>query len=245
MHHVVLERWSRRDSAVHAADPRIKLAATLTFLVAVATSTAVPPAAALGYAALLAAGMAASRLPWTGLLARAAIVLPFSGAFAVVSVIAGEPERALALAVKSYLSAVAVLLLVATTPLPSLLHAAERLGAPRMLVLVAQFLYRYLFVISEQSQHMRQAARCRGDLTPLDRVRRRSRFRAAAGALAVLFGRSYQRAEAIHRAMLARGFKGQFRPLASRTSPRAADVALFGAALVLILAVRLGLAGAR
>ena len=35
----------------------------------------------------------------------------------------------------------------------------------------------------------------------------------AAGALAVLFARSYARAGEIHRAMLARGFPGYFRPL--------------------------------
>ena len=40
-----------------------------------------------------------------------------------------------------------------------------------------------------------------------------ARFRAAAGALAVLFARSYARAEAVHRAMLARGFEGRFRLL--------------------------------
>ena len=40
-----------------------------------------------------------------------------------------------------------------------------------------------------------------------------ARFRAAAGALAVLFARSYGRAEEIHRAMLARGFQGHFQPL--------------------------------
>ena len=31
-------------------------------------------------------------------------------------------------------------------------------GAPRFLLMVAQFLYRYLFVISEEAQHMRKAA---------------------------------------------------------------------------------------
>ena len=41
------------------------------------------------------------------------------------------------------------------------------------------------------------------------------RFRAAAGALAVLFARSYKQAGEIHRAMLARGFQGRFHPLAS------------------------------
>jgi energy-coupling factor transporter transmembrane protein EcfT len=40
-----------------------------------------------------------------------------------------------------------------------------------------------------------------------------ARFRAAAGAIAVLFARSYSRAEEIHRAMLARGFAGRFQTL--------------------------------
>ena len=63
---------------------------------------------------------------------------------------------------KSYLSALAVLLLVSTTPLPVLLRGFEMLGAPRFLLMVAQFLYRYLFVISEEAQHMRKAAMARG-----------------------------------------------------------------------------------
>ena len=109
---------------------------------------------------------------------------------------------------KSYISALAVLVLVSTTPLPQLLRGLELLGAPRFLLMVAQFLYRYLFVISEEAQHMRVAARSRGG-----KGQSGSRFRAAAGALAVLFSRSYARAEAIHRAMIARGFQGRFRLL--------------------------------
>ena len=61
---------------------------------------------------------------------------------------------------------------------------------------------------------MRKAAACRAG-----RGRALSaglRFRAAAGALAVLFARSHGHAEEIHRAMLGRGFRGHFRPLAAR-----------------------------
>jgi cobalt/nickel transport system permease protein len=81
------------------------------------------------------------------------------------------------------------------------------LGTPRLLVLVAQFLYRYLFVLSEQAQHMRLAAACREGAGG---HRRKSRSRAATGAVAVLFARSYGRAEGVHRAMQARGFSGRF-----------------------------------
>jgi len=94
---------------------------------------------------------------------------------------------------------------------------------------LAQFLYRYLFVISEQAQHMRVAAACREG----GPGRRRSRFRASAGALAVLFARSYYRAEGIHQAMLARAFAGRF-VLINPLRFRASD-GLFAAAIAALL----------
>jgi len=214
VHHVVLDEWSRRTSPVHRAEPRGKLLGALAFLVCVATAPRIEVPQFGGYLLLVLAGISLAKLPVVPVIARAAVVLPFSGVFAVMSAVAGDTDRAMAVVVKSYVSALAVLLLVATTPLPRLLRAAERLGAPRMVIVVVQFLYRYLFVISEQAQHMRQAARCRGELARRRSAGWRARFRAAAGALAVLFGRSYERAAAIHQAMLARGFDGRIRSLA-------------------------------
>jgi cobalt/nickel transport system permease protein len=159
---------------------------------------------------LLVAVLLWARLPLLNALARAAVVLPFTLVFALITVLAGDPERAGLLLGKSYISALAVLALVSTTPLPHLLRGLEMLGVPRFLLMVAQFLYRYLFVISEEAQHMRVAAASRRTRALAPRA---ERFRAAAGALAVLFARSYARAEAIHRAMVARGFQGRFRLL--------------------------------
>ncbi len=235
MHHVVLERWSRGTSLFHARDPRVKIVATLAFLIAVATTPSIKPPIASAYAMLVLVGALVARLPLTGLLTRACVVLPFTGTFALVSLMAGDSERALALLLKSYLSALVVLLLVGTTPMPRLLHGLERLGTPRMLVLVVQFLYRYLFLISEQGQHMRLAALCRGGGAG---KHRRSRFRAAAGALAVLFGRSYQRAESIHQAMLARGFEQRI-TLLSRLELKPPDIAFLVVAVALPVGLRL------
>lgn len=207
MHHVLLDRWSQGASPLHRRDARAKILALLVFLVVLATTPADAVAVLATDAALLAAAILIARLPLGLMATRAMVVLPFSLTFALISWLAGEPLRALALVEKSYLSTVAVLLLAGATPLPLLLGGLERLGTPRLLVLVAQFLYRYLFVLSEQGQHMRLAASCRNSGAVQRRV---SRFRAATGALAVLFARSYERAEGIHRAMLARGFSGRF-----------------------------------
>ncbi len=234
MHHVVVEQWTRRRSVLHALDPRCKLLAALVFLAALGSAPTMAPLEAAAYAGLLAALAALARLPAAGVAARAAAVLPFSALAALFSLLEGQSGRAASLLLKSYYSAVVALVLVGTTPLPGLLHGLERLGMPRMFVLVAQFLYRYLFVISEQGQHMRQAAVARGGF---GQAPRRVRLRAAAGLVAVLFARSYRRAEAIHRAMLARGFQGRLaamRPLEFR----ARDAAALAGTAAIVLAVR-------
>ena len=220
MHHVVLEGWSRRTSLLHAREPRVKILALLAFLVALATLPVGLRLAWAGFAALLVAGALLARLPLPALVARSLVILPFTLAFAAASWLSGDGPRAVALVAKSYLSAFAVLLVMATTPLPRLLGGAERLGAPRVLVTVIQFLYRYLFVISEQAQHMLLASRCRA---PIRRRTERSRFQAASGALAVLFARSFSRATGIQNAMAARGFCGHF-PAFSVERIRATDL---------------------
>ncbi len=210
MHHVVVERWSRGQSGLHRRDPRAKVATLLAFLIVLATAHRGLAALGVGLLALLCGAFLLARLPVAGALVRAAIVLPLAVVFAVVCWLAGDPARGIALLVKSYLSALAVLLTVSTTPLPALLRGLEWMGIPRFLLMVAQFVYRYLFVISEEAQHMAKAAASRG--ATAGRIGRNgARFRVAAGALAVLFARSYGRAEEIHRAMLARGFTGQLR----------------------------------
>jgi cobalt/nickel transport system permease protein len=233
VHHVLVDQWSQGSSPLHARDPRAKLVVLLIFLVALATTAGDAIPALVIDAALLVAGILIAGLPLGRLLLRAMVILPFSLTFGVISWLAGEHLRAIALVEKSYLSTVAVLLLVGTTPLPRLLSGLEALGTPRLLVLMAQFLYRYLFVISEQAQHLRLAAACRQGVA---RNHRRGKFRAAAGALAVLFARSYYRAEGIHQAMLARAFSGRFSPL-NPLRFRMADgffTAALGALLILV-----------
>ena len=232
MHHLVVDRWARGSSPLHARHAQAKIAVLLTCLVAVSTTAPAAQWAFAAYGALSLAAALISRLPLVGLLARAALVLPFSATFALLTWWSGDASRALALAEKSYLSGFAVLLLVATTPLTESTAALDAWHCPRPLLLVIQFLYRYLFVIAEQAQRMRQAASCRRG------PRGRSfEFRAAAGALSVLFARSWQRADGVHQAMLARGFQGRF-VIAAPAAFRAADGLFLAAGLAACLAVR-------
>jgi len=69
------------------------------------------------------------------------------------------------------------------------------------------FLYRYLFLLAEESGRLRRARDLRG-------IGARGRtLRVAAAALGVLFTRTLDRAERIYQAMAARGFDGTIRQL--------------------------------
>lgn len=242
MHHFVLDEWNRRPGWLQKRDARAKLVVLLAYLAALATMPALAPGAAIGFGALAAAGAALGRLPAAGIMLRAAAVLPFALFFAAGAWLSGAPGKGAELALRSYLSAVAVLAVMGSTPMAGLLRAMESLGAPRFLVLVVHFLYRYLFVLSEQAQHMRLAAASRG----LDRAgfrRSRGLWKAAAGALAVLFARSQARAEAIHRAMLARGYSGRIVWMRAG-GMGTGDWLFLAAGLMLCAGLRVGLGGA-
>ena len=97
--------------------------------------------------------------------------------------------------------------------------------------MVTQFVYRYIFVLFEEAIAMKRARDCRGGSAGRDT----SFFNAAAGALAVLFGKAHDRAERIHHAMISRGFNGSIAVLES-PALGAGDVVAFaivGVAIVL------------
>ena len=96
-----------------------------------------------------------------------------------------------------------MIVLSSTTPFPRLLHGFETLRAPRMLVLIVSFMWRYLHVLGEEWHRMRIARQARGHSS-------RWLFgeRSLGPLIATLFLRSLQRGERVYLAMTARGFSG-------------------------------------
>lgn len=244
LRHMNAERWSRRTSPLHSVDARAKLIALVVLLVAVGTTSQRTPWIYGAYFALLLAAVLIARLPLWAMLARAAMVLPFSAVFAVMAWWAGDAAGALVLVVKSFLSVLAALTLAASTPWGRLLDALALLRVPRPLLLVTQFLGRYLFVVMDQAMRMRLAAQSReGARMGMRRsMRKRSApaFHAAAGAVGVLFARSWERADGVYQAMLARGFTGRF-PAPAAMPFLARDAAFLGLSVAATMAIRLSL----
>jgi cobalt/nickel transport system permease protein len=205
-------------SRVHRLDPRAKIAG-LAGITLVAVST--PPRSwpvLVACAAALAAIACVARVSPGVIWSRARVVLPlviFVALF-VPFVRGGEKidvgpltlsrdglTTFAAVSAKALVGTVSAVLLGATTSFPNVLHGLERMRAPRLLTLIAGFMYRYLFVIGGEVRRMRVALAARG-------YRPRHALQAAAiGRVATaLFLRSYDRGERVYVAMLARGYRG-------------------------------------
>jgi cobalt/nickel transport system permease protein len=235
-------------SPVHRLDPRAKILALIAVtLVAVSAPVAAWPVFA-GCALVLGAVAVAARVSASDIWRRARFILPLVllAAASLPFVRKGGPAYELgpltayedgltvfaAVAVKAAIGTVSAVLLGATTTFPSVLRGLEAMRVPRLLVLIAAFMYRYLFVIVEETARMRAALAARA-------YRPRSALHAAAlGRMATaMFLRTYARGERVYRAMLARGYSGAM-PQLSPLVLRRADVLFVAVVLASLVALR-------
>ena len=197
----LLPSYSHLDSPLHRAPAGLKLALALGTVVAIAlvpVDRALWVLAPLGAIALLAR---VARLPLSMFAARVAVAEPFVLGIAVLSLFQGRGLAVfLAVTLKSTTCVAAVQLLAHTTPFEDLLRVARRARVPEVLVVTLGLLYRYLFVLVEETQRMRRARAAR-----TWRGGRWREWRSLASVVAVSFVRSAARAERIHVAMRARG----------------------------------------
>lgn len=210
-------------------DPRVSLLLLLAYLIALSTLPVGANRSLLLFAALPLLLLFATRSPAASLFSKAAYVLPFSFAIAAVALLKGQTAAAVFFLFRSYLSILAVILTTHLVTTLEILRAMERLGAPRFLIIVTEFLLRYLEVLRREADSIRLAALCRG--ASHNRL-------IAASTLGMLFVRSLERSTSIHNAMLARGFRGQIpRPFPLRWSLR--DSTILATGLLSIATLRI------
>ena len=203
------------DSGVHRLAPECKLAGTVLFIFAV---VATPKEAiwAFGLDALIIITIALlARVPLGRLARRLVIELPFL-AFAVFLPFVGRGPYvevgfltlsqaglwgAWNIVIKGTIGVAASCLLTATTPVPELLRALERLRVPRPIVGIASFMVRYGEVLAGDVRRMRIAR-----LSRADDPRWLWQVAGVARTAGALFVRSYERGERVYVAMLARGY---------------------------------------
>ena len=204
-------------SVVHRAQPHLKLAALLVFmLTVVATPNDWYPLFA-GYLAVLVAVVGVSGVPPAYLFKRMVVEVPFL-VFAmlmpfvshgprteILGLSVSEPGLIAAggLVVKGTLGVLASLTLAATTEPQAILRGLERLRMPAELVQIMAFMVRYLDVVGAEMGRMRIALASRGFT-----ARNPLHWPVLARAAGALFIRSYERGERVHLAMLSRGHTG-------------------------------------
>lgn len=203
MRHDFLDKWSRLDSPIHRAPSALKLALALATVVVTAVTPIQRSWVFIVIGSSLALVALVSRIPALFLLRRLALLEPFVGGVALLSVFQpGGTRIALAIVVRSTLCLATMILLTNTTPFAEILGTLRRLHAPALLVTVLALMYRYLFVLIDEAERMQRARRSRTF------SHRRAHAWASLAALAgQLFVRSTERAERIYAAMCARGWR--------------------------------------
>ncbi len=216
-------------TVLHRLAPQAKIVGLVAFVV----TFAVTPRHAVGVFGIDAAVLgsllwcsgigprtAATRLLVVAPFLLAALLVPFVAHGPTVDVVGVSLSvegmwAAWNIAIKAVLGAGSAVVLSASTPLPELLAALERLRVPRVLIAIVASMVRYADLLAGQLARMRTAmvARCHDP-------RWLWQLRPIASSLGVAFVRSYERGERVHLAMASRGFDGAMPVLHERSVTR-------------------------
>jgi cobalt/nickel transport system permease protein len=230
MHVNAFDRYHHGHSLLHRLDPRVKVLITVAFIL---SNALLPDGAWAAFGLAWGFVLFANLLSGLGAgftLRRSFIVLPF--VLAALTVLVSVPGNVLArfslgglglavtdaglvrflsILVRSWLSIQMAILLVGVTEFPDLIHALAHLRVPAILTTIIAFLYRYLFVLTNEVMRLMRARQARSAAAAGGRSGRDVwwRARVAGNMTGQLFLRSYERSDRIYNAMLARGYRGQ------------------------------------
>lgn len=213
-----LDRLALGNTFLHRLDPRAKVLVTAVFIISVVSFGKYEVSGLVPFALFPAVMMAQGNIPFSVIVRKAFFVLPFAVAIGIfnpffdrevlvllgpLAINAGWVSCA-SIVVRSLLTVSAALILVAVTGFPAVCWALERMGMPRTFAMQLLFLYRYIFVLVEEARNASRARELRS-------AGKASMGMATFGSLVGhLLLRTWERAERIHMAMLARGFTGEF-----------------------------------
>ncbi len=229
-----LDRLATMDSPVHRLDPRAKLATTLVFVAVVVSFAPNQLAALMPMALFPIALLAMGRLPTGFLFRKVLFVSPFAimiGLFNpiidrhTVLEICGLPISGgwisfSSILARFVLTVLAALVLIACTGFDAVCMALRRLHAPQAFTTQLMLLYRYLFVLMEETGRLLRAYAMRAPQGS------GIGWKAYASLAGLLLLRTLDRAQRIHAAMLCRGFSGEIH-MVRRLRLRASDYAFF------------------
>lgn len=211
-----LDMLAEKNSPVHRLDPRAKVLTTLIFIIYVVSFDKYEIARLLPFFLFPALLVGLANVPFGYLLRKLLIVSPFVifiGIFNPVLDreiilhlgsldISGGWLSLISILLRFTLTVGAALLLIATTGFPAICAAIVKLGVPRVFAVQMLLLYRYVFVLIEESIRMIRAYSLRS-------FSKKMNYKIFRQLLGNLLLRTLDRAQRIHMAMLSRAFSGE------------------------------------
>ncbi len=230
MHINTFDHYQTIDSPIHRLDARVKVMVTVLFIV---SNVLLPDGAWIAFAVSWLLVIIISRIAKLSLkfiISRSLVALPFAmAAITAVFTIPGNPIFGLSIGpwaltatdaglirftsimLRSWVSVQMAIVLTASTRFPDLIHALRHLKVPDILVSTISFMYRYLFVLSDETLRLLRAREARSARVTAGSKSGGSIFwraKVAGNMTGQLFLRSYERSERVYSAMLARGYYG-------------------------------------
>lgn len=228
-------------------NPLCMLLVTLAYLVAMLSVPAGSLTMLLWFALYPIAASPAAGLDFTRIFLRSLVVLPFVVIIGIFNPIFDKVPALtvggivishgwitfISIVVRGLLSVQALLLLTDSCGFIGMCRSLGRLGVPDFLTVQLMMVYRYLTVLLQEGLDMRRAREARGY------GRHHMPIRMWGSFVGQLFLRTMNRADNIHRAMLARGFNGRIPRYAPLREPwRMRDTIILIGAVGLFLFLR-------
>jgi cobalt/nickel transport system permease protein len=261
MHFHLTDAYEDTGSAVHRMDARLKLVATILLILFIGLSPVGVFGVYAGFYALNVLIALSARIdPWM-VIRRSLLAIPFAlAAVTLVFTVPGpslgrvpllgwpvsEPGliRCASILLKSVASVQIAVILMLTTQFTDTLWALSALRVPRILIAIVSFMYRYLFLLADESIRLTRARDSRSAVIGGDsQIGRSLFFRAQTTGRMIgnLVLRSFERSERVYQAMVSRGYRGEIHQL-TPPSISARDWGLFG--IVAVLGMMLAIIGA-
>lgn len=213
-----LDLLANGDTAIHRLDARAKVLVTIVFIICVVSYNRYELTALFPFLVFPAVMVALSGLPPLFIINKITLLCPFVLAVGIFNPVfdreillqlgplgvSGGWISFASILVRSALTVGAAFILVGVTGFTAVCQALERLGMPQVFAVQLLFLYRYIFVLTEESGRATRARELRSC------GKKGQGIRSFGSLVGHLLLRTWQRAERIHMAMLARGFTGEF-----------------------------------
>jgi len=215
-----LETLSYQKTPLHRLDPRVKLLTTLVFIVAVVSFGKYEITGLIPFLLYPVVLIAVGNLPLGYLARKILLAAPFAFFIGIFNplldravlvhlgpyAISGGWVSFASIMLRFLLTVSAALILIAGTGLNRVCLALEKIGVPKIFVVQLMFLYRYIFVLTDEALRLGRARALRSFQG------RGMGLKVFSYMIGQLLLRTLDRAGRIHLAMLSRGFDGKIRP---------------------------------